>query len=299
MGKMRLNGFERSGSALTTGRPVPLTARSQPARLAKAACALGLVLAASAQADLVVDRGLPDLNLNNDAGSDRSNVAWGFFAPYLSGDDFTLTSASNNFVIDRVRVWAVTGSASDDQFVLEDRFDRLSLFLGKEDDGEVDRVATTTLTGNTPGNSNVTVSNVTYATSGADYQGSGGGFLNIWQIDFENLGFYTGGQFLFSLGGVPVGEDDAVFSHASNAALSGTPQQGSDNQYRWFAGTADDTSITAGGFIDSQGNGWDKSSDINIQVFATDVPAPATLGLLAAGLLGFAGAARRRASSNT
>ena len=41
--------------------------------------ALCLCGALGAQAALVVDRGLPDANLNNASGGDRSNVAWDFF----------------------------------------------------------------------------------------------------------------------------------------------------------------------------------------------------------------------------
>jgi hypothetical protein len=114
--------------------------------------------------------------------------------------------------------------------------------------------------------------------------------LNIWQIDFFNLGLFGSGSYLFALGGAG---ELITFNHASNAALSGTPQDGSDDRYRWFAGNALDSSISAGGFIDSDGNGWDKSSDINIQVRATQVPEPSILGLMGLGLLGLLLAHRR------
>lgn len=38
----------------------------------------------------VVDRGLPDDNLNNAAGASRSNVAWAFYGGWVAGDDFTV-----------------------------------------------------------------------------------------------------------------------------------------------------------------------------------------------------------------
>jgi len=52
-------------------------------KLAGTIPALGLAgllsVGTDAQAStLVVDRGLPDTNLNSAAGADRSNVAWGF-----------------------------------------------------------------------------------------------------------------------------------------------------------------------------------------------------------------------------
>lgn len=64
------------------------------------------------------------------------------------------------------------------------------------------------------------------------------------------------------------------FNHASNAALSGSPQQGADDH--WIAWSkADlttpsscDSGAPVGGVCDG---GWDKSSDINVQVFASRV----------------------------
>ena len=45
---------------------------------------------------LVVDRGLPAENLNNAAGSNRSNVAWGFNGAFHTGDTFSLPSTGNS-----------------------------------------------------------------------------------------------------------------------------------------------------------------------------------------------------------
>jgi hypothetical protein len=90
----------------------------------------------------------------------------------------------------------------------------------------------------------------------------------------------------------PAGVDNINFNHASNAALSGTPQDGADDQYRWFSGADGASSLSFGGFFDSDGNGWDKSSDINVQVFASQVPEPWSLALLGAGLLGIAATRR-------
>lgn len=253
----------------------------------------GLISHASASS-LVIDRGLPDANLNNAAGGDRSNVAWGFNGDYLSGDDFTLGSTGDpsrpSWRIDKLSLWVVAGSA-DPAATLGDTFSSISLFLGP-DNGSIDQAKTATLTGNSTNNADVSVSKVAYPGTSLDYQGSGGGFLNIFQVDFTNLGTFSPGELLFSLGGDP--QDGAnPFLHASNAALSGTQQDGADGMYRWFAGNGLDSSVTIGGMFDSDGNGWDKSSDINVQIYATAIPLPTGAGLAAFGL-GLAAIRRRR-----
>jgi len=249
---------------------------------------LVLGVAGGANAALVVDRGLPDSNLNNAAGSDRSNVAWGFNGDFLAGDDFSLGALNpgqSAWQIDQLTLWTI-GSES----TLGDRFDSLTLFLGADNGSSTPAAAKANLTGNDTDNSDVQVSKVEYPGTSFDYQGSGGGSLNIWQIDFFNLGLFDEGEYLFALAGAG---EAITFNHASNAALSGTPQDGADGSYRWFSGNALDLGITAGGSIDSAGNGWDKSSDINIQVHATQVPEPSIVGLMSLGLLGFFVARRR------
>jgi hypothetical protein len=73
---------------------------------------------------------------------------------------------------------------------------------------------------------------------------------------------------------------------------SGRSTDGADNvmsEYSW-AGSGNPVYL---GPFDSSVGGWDKPSDINVQVLA-DVPEPANLTLLAAGMVGFGVMRRRR-----
>jgi hypothetical protein len=93
--------------------------------------------------------------------------------------------------------------------------------------------------------------------------------LTIVRLDFKNLNLtYAGGtqvQFGMSTDG------DYTLSHASNAALSGSPQDQADGLYSMFQLNKKPTMATFVKTVDSSLIGWDKSSDINVQVFATAV----------------------------
>ena len=253
---------------------------------------------------LVVDRGLPADNLNNAAGANRSNVAWAFRGAFQTGDTFTLPSTGDpsrpSWSVDRLTSWFFVSGLGDPTVPgtdpqLSPDINNISLFLGPDNGAgsSIDRVANSTISGNVASAANVDISKVTYA-GGENYQGSSGSFLQIWQVDFTDLGNFSAGDYAFSVAGLP--DDTLFFNHASNAALGGVPADGADGQYAWFSGTGADSSLTLGNFIDSNGNGWDKSSDINVQVMASPVPLPAggILLLTALGGLGGAGALRRR-----
>jgi len=277
------------------------------ATFAAAGLALALSAGLAAASTLVVDRGLPADHLNNAAGADRSNVAWGFDpaqGAFQSGDTFSLAPvAGPGWQIDRLTGWVIAGSPDDDSFALEDRFSAVSLYLGAAGPAgltSIDKVASSTITGSTADAANVIITPVTYA-GGANYQGTSGSFIRIWQIDFLDLGLFAAGDYLFSIAGLaqPNTTSPFWFNHASNAGLGGVPAEGADGQYAWFSGAADAAALTLGGFFDSDGNGWDKSSDINVQVWATAIPVPAALPLLGGGLalLGLMGWRKRRAAA--
>ena len=172
-----------------------------------AICAMVIALAAAVSAHaspILVDRGLPTTNRNNAAGANRSNVAWGFSNDisnvyWMVGDTFTNTS-SQEWAIDTIRLWTV---------------------------GNTDSAVLRGGVGDTVG----VVSAITYGDMyTSTYQGSGSSMINMFQVDFAvNILLGAGQTFSFFLdgaGSASAGQGTSIpFVHASNAALSGSPQQ--------------------------------------------------------------------------
>jgi hypothetical protein len=267
-------GFFRRSVSIARGdtlSKVALRAAITAAALSMAA----LVPSGASASTLTVDRGLPTSNLNDAAGASRSNVAWadGDTNAWV-GDTFSLATAS---VIDKLTVWVITHQNA----TFGDTFNDVSLYIGLSSGSTIDKAATANFTGNTSDNANVSVSKVTYS-GGATYQAQDGSNRDIWQIDFTNLGGYAAGDYMFGLtGDTP---SYLTFLHASNAALGGAPADGADNLYWSLLGVDGAASLAIVGSVDSNGNGWDKSSDLNVQVFATPTPLPAGLPLFLSGI---------------
>jgi hypothetical protein len=225
--------------------------------------ALGFVLALcllaqSGFAAILVDRGLPTANLNNDAGVDRSNVAWADTDPALMmGDDFTLPWGFPLYHIDMIRVWVVGNGTTS----FGDLFNSVSLYLRPS-------VGDFSLASSTP-----TVTPVTYV-GGANYQGYSGNYSNIYQLDYPVD--ITAGSITFDFAIVGDGKtaNDLAYLHASNAGLSGSTQQGSDGHvYAWKISD----SYLIYDLQDYYPETWDKGSDFNVQVFGNVVPEPTTI----------------------
>jgi hypothetical protein len=120
---------------------------------------------------------------------------------------------------------------------------------------------------------------------GGMYEGNSGTFYKVWQIDFTKLALLVNGgtKYYFAVDGIPTDPDnDWYFNHASNAALSGSTQEGADDRFvAWAKSDLStlymcDSGAPWGGFCDGGDN---KSSDINVQVFASQVATDAALCL--------------------
>jgi hypothetical protein len=226
---------------------------------------VALFLTTQASAELLFDRGLPTTNLNNAAGNNRSNVAWADdVAGIIDGDDFQI-GGSQNYLVDKIRVWSVVNS-------------NMSLWL-RSAEGTIAKLS----------NSTVTVAK--YSDPAAStYQGSRGGLLEMFQLDF-NVNMVLNGATTYQFFLESNSPTELAYLHSSNAALSGSEQKGADDLM--LAATVVGGVITSVESWTSFQNGWDKSSDANVQVYGSAVPIPGALWLLAPGLAGLAAFRRR------
>jgi hypothetical protein len=255
--------------------------RRQSKLFATAACLLSATLSMSgtARADVLVDRGLPTANLNA-PDSSRSNVSWTDSGQtpasptpgdyYVEGDTFTNTSTAT-WLVNTIRLWTVGPFDSGS----------LTLLGGSTSAAASTFTTISSLYSSTP---------TTYA-GGASYTTSSGGSLSLTEIDFSvNLTLAAGEQFVYFLNGTG-GRYVVPFMSASNAALSGSPQDQADGLI-WEAEVVGGTVASFDSF--SAAPYWDKASDFNVQVLGSAVPEPGSVALVGIGLMGALCARRRR-----
>ncbi len=238
-------------------------------------CLLLAVPALAAQPDLVVDRGLPQSNLNNVAGAARSNLRLSLRADAFMGDDFTIGAPGEQWVIDSIRVWSVPGLGSPPALYLGDYYQDTRLYFGAPGQ-DVSPVMTAQLTAgsNETGNPNVKITEAT--ANGTLLYDDFGQSLRIWQVDFQNLNLTAEGGVKYAFGVWGMGRANAAsegrpylwFNHASNAALSGAREDGADGRILEF-----DAAGRYKGDLTTENDDWDKPADINVQVFAHRVKA--------------------------
>jgi len=249
-------------------------------RFLKGAMMLLALPAFAADSTLVVDRGLPQINLNNSSGPVRSNVRWGWNDHGFLGDSFTVGRAGERWVIDSIRTWAVPGSAGQQPNQLGDFYQDIRLYFGKPT-GDLTplRAASLTAGSNDTGSPDIQITDA--SQGGAPLYDDFGTSLRVWQVDFSNLNLVVEGGVAYHFGvwgsGRPVpgseGKSYEWFNHASNAALSGAAQDSADNVMLLF-----DAGGRYQGTFNTNGSGWDKSSDINVQVFAHPVRSSLRVG---------------------
>ncbi|MBV9770718.1 MAG: hypothetical protein JOZ32_14175 [Bryobacterales bacterium] len=218
---------------------------------------------------LVVDRGLPQANLNNTSGDFRSNVRWSSYDSGFLGDDFTIGAAGESWVIDTIRVWTVPGVNKVDPDHLGDFYQDVRLYFGGSEDG-LSPIVTGLLTAgsNQSNTANILISDAT--AGGAVPYDDFGTNMRIWQIDFTQLNLNVQGGVKYRFGAWGLGRtvpDDggktyAWFNAASHAPLAVAKQDGADGEMLLFSSGGKFEST-----FDGKGAGWDKTSDIDVQVF--------------------------------
>ncbi|KKS95979.1 MAG: hypothetical protein UV73_C0012G0007 [Candidatus Gottesmanbacteria bacterium GW2011_GWA2_43_14] len=214
---------------------------------------------------LVFDRGLPSANLNEAAGANRSNISLGDteFIEF-PGDDFTIGNLGEVWTVDRVRLWNTAGPTNDPDYRLGDDFKNIALH-GSLVGNSLQLLSSGNLEigSDINSNTNITHTKITYADLSL-FQIGPDEYANLWQTDYDNLNWQVMGGQLYQFGqnGVPVA-DTVWYNHASNRNLSGSPQTGADDKFRSFK--ASDPNFLA--ILDSS-SFWDKSTDINVQIWA-------------------------------
>ncbi|MEM8809047.1 MAG: hypothetical protein AAGF01_23760 [Cyanobacteria bacterium P01_G01_bin.38] len=226
-------------------------------------------------ADMLFDRGLPAENLNIEPDPERSNIRWrgDFENGSFYGDDFIIGSLGERYVINHIRTWAVLGYSDYGPSHPEqvgDWFSQVRLLGGVPSDAQLPLLTSGTLTSgsSTTSNSDIVITQVSYPDAEGSNYFNFGPTIPIWQIDFYNLDWVIEGgtRYNFSVQGTgrSFSEDyphHAWFNHASNAAISGTPQQATDDLMLVFS--------DIGGFlyVASGEDDWNKPTDLNIQIF--------------------------------
>jgi hypothetical protein len=219
---------------------------------------------------VVVDRGLPQANLNNVSGPQRSNVRWGWQEEGFLGDSFSIGAPGETWVIDSIRTWVVPGNAAHAHRNLGDYYKDVRLYLGGQED-DLTPVSTGLLSPNSDlaSNANIAISEATREST-LLYDDFGAS-MRIWQVEFTNLNVTVDGgrqqRFgVWGLGRNVEGTEDKTYTwynHASNARLSVARQDNADGEMILFSGSG-----RAKGSFNAEGHGWDKPADINVQVIA-------------------------------
>jgi hypothetical protein len=217
---------------------------------------------------LVFDRGLPAANLNNAGGdSNRSNVRWSLYAQGFVGDDFSIGQPGEKWVIDSIRTWTVPGVAGKDPIALGSYYQDVRLYFGTEEGGlSPVRAGRLAADSNTTDNDGISIREADVAR-----YDEFGAMMRVYEIEFKDLKTAVEGGKKYRFGAWGLGRDIpgqegkaySWFTYASNALRSETRQDGADGRMLLF-----EPSGSFAGDWDSNSKSWNKSSDVNVQVFA-------------------------------
>ncbi len=189
----------------------------------------------AAEPRLAVDRGLPQINLNNVSGNSRANVRWSGEGNGFVGDDFTIGAPGETWVIDSIRTWAVPRISVTSSKHLGDLYQDVRLYFGSGASSALTPVISTTLSEDSDEseNANVTISELTQ--TGAVPYDDFGTSLRIWQLEFQLNRVVKGGtKYAFGawgMGRAVPGKEDKIypwFNYGSSALHSATQQDGAD-----------------------------------------------------------------------
>lgn len=259
---------------------------------------------------LIYERDLPNavdsggtMWVNNTAPV-RANVDWAGGPDTSSGydiigDTFSFAGGAN---INSLTVYEISNtpcatSACIGAATPGSEFSSISLFLGPQA-GTLNQMATT-------------YSAVQqYYQPGMSYQGPSGDYYAIFALtfNFASQAVAAGQTWAFAVDGIANGNNLLMLSGVNTAAAiqSSTVsnpviENGGDNQYYYYNLTSQTLTSTnsAAGFpyaCNSGGacGGWDKGSDLNVQINGILLPEPGTILLTGLGMLVFASRIRRR-----
>jgi hypothetical protein len=246
-------------------------------RTSTAVLFLSVLPVIASEPGLAVDRGLPPVNLNNSSGESRSNVRWTGQGDGFVGDDFSIGAPGETWVIDTIRTWAVPQIPVTSSAHLGDFYQDLRLYFGTAAGNSLTPIASAELApgADEPESTSIRVADVTH--DGAIPYDDFGTSLRIWKVEFHPNKVVQGGvKYAFGVWGmgrpIPNKQDKIYpwFNLASNAPLSASRQDGADGVLLLFDGGGKFDST-----FDSKGSGWDKSSDLNVQVVAHRVKSTA------------------------
>lgn len=226
-----------------------------------------------AHAGIVFERAMPTgPGVNNPISAQRSNVKWapGAGASYFIGDDFTLATDDTVHVLS---VWMVADNPGTTDPSQE--LSGITLWGGED-----------SLTGGS-GVLSQMATNPTVSAGPFNYFNPSLGIIQpIFKLTFSGFSWSITSNHLYDFGITT--SSGTISLAASNAALSLSPQNYFDDGYLFF----DNATRAYGGYVPTAVTGWDKGSDINVEI--SNVPEPSTVSLFLAGAAALAFIRRRR-----